>query len=119
MQRNSASDSDRVALVTGGAKGIGAEVCERLCAAGMAVLVADLEVQAAERTAAALREAGGNAAAIELDVAQPESVAAAFAKVEADYGRCDVLVNCAGITRFVPHADLDALMTSSSTTSSE
>jgi len=102
MQRNSASDSDRVALVTGGAKGIGAEVCERLCAAGMAVLVADLEVQAAERTAAALREAGGNAAAIELDVAQPESVAAAFAKVEADYGRCDVLVNCAGVAKLFP-----------------
>jgi len=99
MQRNSPTDCDRVALVTGGAKGIGAEVSERLCAAGMAVLVADMDMQAAQGTAASLREAGGKAAAIELDVAQPASVAAAFATIEAEYGRCDVLVNCAGIAK--------------------
>jgi len=102
MQRKSPTDSDRVALVTGGAKGIGAEVCERLCATGMAVLVADMDMHAAQRTAASLREAGGRAAAIELDVAQPASVAAAFATIEADYSRCDVLVNCAGIAKLYP-----------------
>jgi len=89
----------RVALVTGGAKGIGAEVCERLAAAGFSVLVADLDLASAQSTAARLREAGGKAAAIELDVGRPESVSAAFARVEADHGRCDVLVNCAGIAK--------------------
>ena len=93
------SAAPRVALVTGGAKGIGAEVCERLAHAGMTVLVADLDVTSAEATAARLRSAGDQASAIELDVSRPESVSAAFARVEADYGRCDVQVNCAGIAK--------------------
>lgn len=89
----------RVALVTGGAKGIGAEVCERLAAAGFNVLVADLDLASAQSTAARLCDAGGKAAAVELDVGRAESVSAAFTSVEADHGRCDVLVNCAGIAK--------------------
>ena len=91
-------DSERrVAMVTGGAMGIGAEVCERLAAAGHQVLVADLDVGAAEATAMRLREAGGHAVALALDVGRPESVAQTFAQVERNFGRCDILVNCAGI----------------------
>lgn len=89
----------RIALVTGGAKGIGAEVCERLAGAGITVLVADLDLPSAEATAAALRQRGGKATALQLDVGSADSVAAAFAKVETDYGRCDILVNCAGIAK--------------------
>ncbi|MCC7549403.1 MAG: SDR family oxidoreductase [Burkholderiales bacterium] len=97
--------TDRVALVTGGAKGIGAEVCERLAKAGLTVLVADLDAAGAESTAAALRAAGGRAAGLELDVGRVESVTAAFAKVEDHHGRCDVLVNSAGIAKLYPFLD--------------
>ncbi len=95
----------RVALVTGGAKGIGAEVGARLAAAGHTVLLADLDLDAAAATAAALREAGGRASAIELDVGRPESIAAVFAQVEREHGRCDILVNSAGIAKVHPFLD--------------
>ena len=100
------ADSERrVALVTGGAKGIGAEVCERLAAAGHQVLVADLDVAAAEATAVRLRAAGGHALALALDVGRPESVAQTFDHVERNFGRCDILVNCAGIAKVFPFLD--------------
>ncbi len=99
-------DSERrVAMVTGGAKGIGAEVCERLAAAGHQVLVADLDVAAAEATAVRLREAGGHAVALALDVGRSESIAQAFDHVERHFGRCDILVNCAGIAKVFPFLD--------------
>lgn len=100
-----ASSESRVALVTGGAKGIGAEVGARLAAAGHRVLVADLDLDAATATAAALREAGGQASAIELDVGRPDSIAAVFAQVEREHGRCDILVNSAGIAKVFPFLD--------------
>lgn len=100
-----ASSESRVALVTGGARGIGAEVGARLAAAGHRVLVADLDLDAATTTAAALREAGGQASAIELDVGRPDSIAAVFAQVEREHGRCDILVNSAGIAKVFPFLD--------------
>lgn len=95
----------RVAVVTGGAMGIGAQVCARLVAAGMTVRVADRDRQAAEATAAKLREAGGIAQPLMIDVADPASVARAFGEVEATHGRCDVLVNSAGIAKVFPFLD--------------
>ncbi len=92
----------RVAVVTGGAMGIGAEVCARLCAAGHKVWVADRDTAAAEATAQQLRKLGADATALALDVADPASVALAFAQVDAAHGRCDVLVNCAGIAKVFP-----------------
>lgn len=112
MNQNSAL-AGRVAVVTGGAKGIGAEVCERLATAGSTVLVADLDLSSAEASAAALRDRGGKAAALHLDVGRADSVAAAFARVEADHGRCDILVNCAGIAKLFPFLEfpLDNFLT--------
>lgn len=99
-------DSERrVALVTGGAKGIGAEVCARLAAAGHHVLVADLDTEAAEAIALRLRDAGGRAVALTMDVGCPESIARNFDRVDRDFGRCDILVNCAGIARVFPFLD--------------
>ena len=92
----------RVAFVTGGAMGIGAEVCQRLAAAGMTVVVADRDTQAAERTAAALREQRWQAEAQAIDVGDAQSVASAFAALEQRHGRCDVLVNSAGIAKVFP-----------------
>ena len=99
-------DSERrVAVVTGGAMGIGGEVCRRLAAAGHQVLVADLNLEAAEATARELCAGNGHAAALAMDVGRPESIAEAFARVEREYGRCDILVNCAGIAKVFPFLD--------------
>ena len=97
--------TQRVAIVTGGAMGIGAQVCECLAVAGHLVLVADLDIQAATATADRLVQAGGKAIALTMDVGRPESIAQAFAQVERDFGRCDILVNCAGIAKVFPFLD--------------
>ena len=95
----------RVAIVTGGAMGIGGQICESLAAAGHQVLVADLDIEAAAATALRLTQAGGKALALAMDVGQPQSIAQAFAQVEQDFGRCDILVNCAGIAKVFPFLD--------------
>ena len=96
-------DSERrVAVVTGGAMGIGAEVCRRLAAAGHQVLVADLNLEAAQATAQELCAESGMAAALPMDVGRPESIAEAFERVGREHGRCDMLVNCAGIAKVFP-----------------
>ena len=92
----------RVAVVTGGAMGIGAEVSERLAKNGLTVLVADIDEAAARKMANQLCEKGWAAAPLPMDVGRPESIAAAFSQVEKEYGRCDVLVNCAGIAKVFP-----------------
>ena len=92
----------RVAVVTGGAMGIGAEVSERLAKNGLTVLVADVNEAAARQAASQLCEKGWIAAPLPMDVGRPESIASAFSQVEKEYGRCDVLVNCAGIAKVFP-----------------
>jgi NAD(P)-dependent dehydrogenase (short-subunit alcohol dehydrogenase family) len=92
----------RVALVTGGAKGIGAEVCHQLARAGHRVLVADLDLPSATATAQDLVGQGLLAQAVELNVADGPSVARVFAQMDSDWGRCDILVNCAGIAKVYP-----------------
>ena len=94
--------NEKVAFVTGGAVGIGQAVCERLARAGMTVVVADLDLAKASDTAAAIRATGGAAEALQIDIGKPESIAAAFAQVQARFGRCDVLVNNAGIAKTFP-----------------
>lgn len=99
------SSETRVALVTGGAKGIGAEVCARLASLGHQVLVADLDIDAAAATARELQATGGRATALALDVGQPDSIAAVFKQIEREHGRCDMLVNSAGIAKVFPFLD--------------
>ena len=99
------ASNGRVALVTGGAKGIGAEVCLALAAKGFKVWVADKDVQSAQAWADELQKKGGQAQAVLLDVADPASVAQVFAAVEAQDVRCDVLVNSAGIAKVFPFLD--------------
>lgn len=87
----------KVALVTGGAEGMGAETCRFLASAGAAVAVADINLPWAEKTALEIVEAGGKAKAYRVDLAQEQSVVDLVKAVRADHGRLDILVNVAGL----------------------
>ena len=83
----------KVALVTGGASGIGAATCRELTRAGAQVIVADLNLAAAEALAKELADRAVRARAVEMDVTSSGSIAAAVAKID----KLDILVNNAGI----------------------
>ena len=103
--------SGRVAIVTGGATGIGRAVCESLVRAGARAVVVNYSRSRdeAEETAAAVRELGAQAVASQANVADEEQVRAMVADTLERFGHLDILVNNAGTTRFIPHPDLDAL----------
>jgi|SRR5579872_3021941 len=97
-----------VAVVTGGAGGIGTSICGALARDGMQVVVGY------NRSADGARELvdslpGEGHAALFAPVTDSAALASMASTVNARYGRCDVLVNCAGTTRFVPHGDLEGL----------
>ncbi|BCJ35893.1 3-oxoacyl-ACP reductase [Actinocatenispora thailandica] len=89
----------RVAVVTGAAQGIGAATACRLAGEGATVAVLDLDLDRTAETVAAIRAAGGTADGYAVDVADAGSVSAAVDAVAGAYGRIDVLVNDAGVTR--------------------
>lgn len=92
----------RVAVVTGGASGIGAGVCRQFVTDGHQVAVLDRNGPLAAEVAAELRAAGGTAAGIEVDVTDRAAVAAAFAQVRSELGPVEILVTSAGIEAFDP-----------------
>jgi 3-oxoacyl-[acyl-carrier protein] reductase len=89
----------RVAIVTGAARGIGAATAKRLAADGFAVAVLDLAEDDARETVTAIEAAGGRALAVGADVGDGEQVQAAVDRVAAELGPPVVLVNNAGVTR--------------------
>jgi len=97
----------RVALVTGAAMGIGAAIAERLGLDGHTVVVADINLAAAEEMVACLNTQGIEALALRIDVGDPQSIEAAFNTLQARLGRCDVLVNNAGIAKTQAFLDCD------------
>jgi NAD(P)-dependent dehydrogenase (short-subunit alcohol dehydrogenase family) len=98
----------RVVVVTGGSGGIGSAICRHFAGAGAAVAFTYRSGrEATERLQTSLPGGGHWAKQVAVDDSAGLKILAA--EVESKHGRCDVLVNCAGITRFVPHAELDAL----------
>jgi 3-oxoacyl-[acyl-carrier protein] reductase len=101
----------RVALVTGGAGGIGGAVARSLAGAGIAGIAVNYRKSAkpAQDLAAELERGGVKAHALQADVQSDEQVRAMIAQVRDQFGRLDVLVNNAGVTHWVNLSDLDGL----------
>jgi 3-oxoacyl-[acyl-carrier protein] reductase len=91
--------TDKIAVVTGSARGIGAATARRLAADGMAVAVLDLDEAACAGTVKEIADAGGRAVAVGADVSDSEQVKAAVERVVAELGAPTVLVNNAGVIR--------------------
>ena len=87
-----------VVLVTGANKGIGRQIAGQLAALGHTVVVGARDAAAGDRAAAELRDAGGDAVAVVLDVTDSESIAAAASVVDERFGHLDALINNAGIS---------------------
>ncbi|OOQ57747.1 SDR family NAD(P)-dependent oxidoreductase [Mucilaginibacter pedocola] len=96
MENQTASKINQpIALVTGANQGVGNQIAKELAANGYTVYVGSRNFSNGEKAAA---EIGGNAKPIQLDVTQADSISAAVAKIEAEHGRLDLLVNNAGIS---------------------
>jgi NAD(P)-dependent dehydrogenase (short-subunit alcohol dehydrogenase family) len=98
------SHQDKIAVVTGGASGIGQAFALRLAQDGCHVVVAD--VQAGDETLQMIEQAGRQALYCRCDVSSPEAVAAMAGEVEKTFGRCDILVNNAGIFQLQPFDEI-------------
>jgi len=97
-----------VAVVTGGAGSMGTIICGALAREGMRVVIGyNRSAEKAKALAASLP--GEGHAALAAPVTDSAALGVMAAEIAKCYGVCDVLVNCAGVTRFVPHGDLDSL----------
>jgi len=90
--------SGRVAVITGGAQGIGLGIAVRLAEEGAHVVLADIKLDAATTSAERIRNTGGKASALKVDIGDDSSVAELANKVDAVHGRCEILINNAAIS---------------------
>jgi len=106
---------DRVGIITGGARGIGEAIAEGFAKNGVNLAIADINIEAANETAARLTKLGVKAIGIKLDVSSAETVIKAFEDIRKEFNRIDILINNAGITKdFIllrmKEADWDAVV---------
>ncbi len=90
---------NKVALVTGGAQGIGKTISEVLVRNGAHVVLGDVNLEGAQATAEAINNSGGSASAVKIDVSNPAEVKQVFDSILKDKKPVDILINNAGITR--------------------
>jgi NAD(P)-dependent dehydrogenase (short-subunit alcohol dehydrogenase family) len=93
---------DKVALVTGGARGLGEATCRVLGEAGAAVVIGDIRDDLAKQVAADIESAGGRACALHMDVTDDHQVEEGIRAVLSEHGRLDALINDAGIDITLP-----------------
>jgi Dehydrogenases with different specificities (related to short-chain alcohol dehydrogenases) len=91
--------TDKIALITGGSRGLGAADARLLAEDGATVIISDIREDSGEETVAEIKESGGEAAFYPLDVTDEDEWEALLTSIEKEYGRLDVLVNNAGIAR--------------------
>src|SRR6202163_3939923 len=102
------NESNKVAIVTGASRGIGAAVAERLAKDGFTVVINySGDTKSAEALARRIEGEGGRALAVKADVSDPKAVRGMFDSAEAAFGGIDVLVNNAGIMKLAKIADSD------------
>ena len=89
----------QVVIITGGARGIGKAIASRFAALGADLVIADVSLENADETAKELSQKGIRAKAAQLDVSKSAEVAKVFEETVRDFGRVDILINNAGITR--------------------
>ena len=90
--------NEKVAIVTGGAQGIGQGICLRLAEEGARVVIFDVNLEEARKTAQEIERAGGKALALKVDVTKSAEVEAAVKQVVSKFGKVDILVNNAGLS---------------------
>lgn len=91
--------SGKVAIITGGANGIGLAACERFAEEGASVIMADFDEKAGKEQEAVLKEKGHDVTFMQVDVVDRESVASLVEQTLQQHGKIDVLINNAGITK--------------------
>jgi NAD(P)-dependent dehydrogenase (short-subunit alcohol dehydrogenase family) len=97
---------DKVIIVTGGAGGIGSDVCRALASDGLKVIIADYAREAAETVAAEIRQSNSEALAVQADVGDKQNVADMVQQALNKYGHIDYLLNGAGVMSRVPVVDM-------------
>jgi meso-butanediol dehydrogenase/(S,S)-butanediol dehydrogenase/diacetyl reductase len=107
MERIMQNLAGRVAIVTGGAQGLGEGIVRRLAADGASVVIADLKEEQASKLASTLNAEGGKALAVQVDVSKRDDVRRMVAKTVEKFGKIDVLFNNAGFNRPVPFFEVD------------
>lgn len=95
-----------VAIVTGGAQGLGEQMCIGLAEAGASVVVADLNLEKAQKVAEHIRTLGVSALAVKVDVTKKAEVEAMVQKTLEQFGKVDVLVACAGVGQWMKAEDM-------------
>ena len=108
LSRNRGDLAGQIAVVTGGAQGIGRAICLTLAREGAAIAVVDINLEGARKTAGLVESGGGRAFAVQTDVSSEDSVKTLYAKVNTELGDISILVNNAAICTMKPILEIDA-----------